>query len=135
MPKYTLLYIFLGILKYNSKFQLVFNLVLVGALAYSVSVHGPDINWARPDAFSSPHPLSKNRPAFQTLPNSLDIATELKMALLVDKLRPRTLDALTYHPDLSDRLRSLVREPRPRNMTALTQATTNRPKTETSPIY
>jgi hypothetical protein len=57
------------------------------------------------------------------------------MALLVDKLRPRTLDALTYHPDLSDRLRSLVREPRPRNMTALTQAATNRPKTETSPIY
>ena len=30
------------------------------------------------------------------------------MALLVDKLRPRTLDALTYHPELSDRLRSLV---------------------------
>lgn len=30
------------------------------------------------------------------------------MALLVDKLRPRTLDALSYHPDLSDRLRSLV---------------------------
>lgn len=31
------------------------------------------------------------------------------MALLVDKLRPRTLDALSYHPELSDRLRSLVR--------------------------
>ncbi|KAJ5215639.1 uncharacterized protein N7498_002046 [Penicillium cinerascens] len=30
------------------------------------------------------------------------------MALLVDKLRPRTLDALTYHPELSDRLRSLA---------------------------
>ncbi|KAJ5525637.1 Replication factor C subunit 5 [Penicillium frequentans] len=30
------------------------------------------------------------------------------MALLVDKLRPKTLDALTYHPELSDRLRSLA---------------------------
>lgn len=30
------------------------------------------------------------------------------MALLVDKLRPRTLDALTYHHDLSARLKSLV---------------------------
>lgn len=30
------------------------------------------------------------------------------MALLVDKHRPRTLDALTYHQDLSDRLRALV---------------------------
>lgn len=31
------------------------------------------------------------------------------MALLVDKLRPRTLDSLSYHPELSERLRSLVR--------------------------
>lgn len=31
------------------------------------------------------------------------------MALLVDKLRPRSLDALSYHPELSDRLKSLVR--------------------------
>lgn len=30
------------------------------------------------------------------------------MALLVDKLRPRSLDALTYHPDLSNRLSALV---------------------------
>ena len=30
------------------------------------------------------------------------------MALLVDKYRPRTLDALTYHGDLSERLRILV---------------------------
>lgn len=30
------------------------------------------------------------------------------MALLVDKHRPRSLDALTYHKDLSERLRSLV---------------------------
>lgn len=34
-----------------------------------------------------------------------------KMALLVDKLRPRSLDALTYHQDLSSRLSSLVRCP------------------------
>lgn len=34
------------------------------------------------------------------------------MALLVDKLRPRSLDALTYHKDLSDRLSALVRQPR-----------------------
>jgi hypothetical protein len=31
------------------------------------------------------------------------------MALLVDKLRPRSLDTLTYHPELSNRLSSLVR--------------------------
>ena len=30
------------------------------------------------------------------------------MALLVDKHRPRTLDTLSYHPDLSERLRSLA---------------------------
>lgn len=30
------------------------------------------------------------------------------MALLVDKYRPRSLEALTYHPDLSERLRSLA---------------------------
>ncbi|KAF2803935.1 P-loop containing nucleoside triphosphate hydrolase protein [Mytilinidion resinicola] len=30
------------------------------------------------------------------------------MALLVDKHRPRTLEALTYHPDLSARLKSLA---------------------------
>lgn len=30
------------------------------------------------------------------------------MALLVDKHRPRNLDALNYHPELSDRLRALV---------------------------
>ena len=33
------------------------------------------------------------------------------MALLVDKYRPRSLDALTYHPDLSERLKSLVGYP------------------------
>jgi hypothetical protein len=32
----------------------------------------------------------------------------LKMALIVDKHRPRSLDTLTYHEELSDRLRSLV---------------------------
>lgn len=31
-----------------------------------------------------------------------------KMALLVDKHRPRNLEALSYHPELSDRLRALV---------------------------
>lgn len=31
------------------------------------------------------------------------------MALIVDKHRPRSLEALTYHHELSDRLRSLVR--------------------------
>lgn len=33
------------------------------------------------------------------------------MALLVDKHRPRTLEALNYHKDLSDRLKSLVSRP------------------------
>ena len=35
-----------------------------------------------------------------TLPNT--------MALLVDKHRPRTLETLSYHPELSERLRSLA---------------------------
>ena len=39
-------------------------------------------------------------------PTSIKIAT---MALLVDKLRPRSLESLTYHHDLSNRLGSLVR--------------------------
>jgi replication factor C subunit 3/5 len=30
------------------------------------------------------------------------------MALLVDKHRPRSLDALSYHHELSERLRALV---------------------------
>jgi len=30
------------------------------------------------------------------------------MALLVDKYRPKTLDQLDYHPELSGRLRALV---------------------------
>jgi hypothetical protein len=33
------------------------------------------------------------------------------MALLVDKHRPRSLDALSYHPELSDRLKALVGSP------------------------
>lgn len=58
------------------------------------------------------------------------------MALLVDKLRPRTLDALSYHPELSDRLRSLVRNPDLRNMnTILIQGTIDRHKAVISPIY
>lgn len=56
------------------------------------------------------------------------------MALLVDKLRPRTLDALTYHPELSDRLRSLVRNPDLLDMnTILTLGTLDRHKAEISP--
>ena len=35
-----------------------------------------------------------------------------RMALLVDKLRPRSLDALSYHHDLSARLKSLVSKTR-----------------------
>jgi hypothetical protein len=35
------------------------------------------------------------------------------MALLVDKHRPRNLDALNYHPELSERLRALVSEANP----------------------
>ncbi|KKY21408.1 putative dna replication factor c subunit [Phaeomoniella chlamydospora] len=33
------------------------------------------------------------------------------MALLVDRLRPRTLEALTYHPELSARLKALASSP------------------------
>ena len=35
------------------------------------------------------------------------------MALLVDKHRPRNLDALNYHPELSERLRALVSQTNP----------------------
>lgn len=46
------------------------------------------------------------------------------MALIVDKHRPRSLDALTYHSELSDRLRSLVRtDPRPPATTPLPYST------------
>ena len=55
-----------------------------------------------------------------------------KMALLVDKYRPRSLEALTYHENLSERLRSLVR---PFPWSATTLLTVNlRRKAETSPI-
>ena len=40
---------------------------------------------------------------------STSTPTTITMALLVDKHRPRSLDQLTYHKDLSQRLRSLVR--------------------------
>jgi len=42
----------------------------------------------------------KNTPSYNTIIP--------KMALLVDKHRPRSLDTLSYHPDLSARLRSLA---------------------------
>lgn len=45
--------------------------------------------------------------------SSINKATTSTMALLVDKLRPRSLDALTYHTDLSNRLASLVKSPNP----------------------
>jgi len=56
------------------------------------------------------------------------------MALLVDKLRPRTLDALSYHPELSDRLRSLVRDLISYDG-QLSQDTFDRPKAGIFPIY
>jgi hypothetical protein len=46
--------------------------------------------------------------------------TAITMALLVDKHRPRSLDQLSYHKDLSERLRSLVRllpSPKPTKLT------------------
>jgi replication factor C subunit 3/5 len=44
------------------------------------------------------------------------------MALLVDKHRPRSLDQLTYHKDLSERLRSLVLLPLPPIISKLTSS-------------
>lgn len=53
-----------------------------------------------------------------TFPSQLNTTTitllpsnNFSMALLVDKHRPRTLDQLSYHQDLSERLRSLVSSP------------------------
>lgn len=61
------------------------------------------------------------------------------MALLVDKFRPRSLDALTYHKDLSDRLSSLVypdAEPLPlKAMRRLTFSLFIRLPPPTSPIF
>jgi len=55
------------------------------------------------------------------------------MALLVDKLRPRSLEALTYHKDLSTRLSSLVRFPTFDPSTLLLSNTTvHRPPPPTS---
>merc|ERR1711977_564564 len=42
------------------------------------------------------------------LPKLHSTPLHTRMALLVDKHRPRSLDQLTYHPELSDRLRSLA---------------------------
>lgn len=62
----------------------------------------------------------------------------LKMALLVDKHRPRSLDALSYHPELSDRLKALVMLPaRARILQELQMLTVLiiRLRVETSHIY
>ena len=53
------------------------------------------------------------------------------MALLVDKHRPRSLEALSYHADLSERLKSLVGLQHPFNQLTLTGYF--RRKAETSP--
>jgi hypothetical protein len=73
-----------------------------------VWAHGPRINClpGRVHALPSPVCILYPKPSLNTSIQNF----ELKMALLVDKLRPRTLDALSYHPELSDRLRSLVRD-------------------------
>ena len=56
------------------------------------------------------------------------------MALIVDKHRPRSLDELTYHDELSERLRSLVctRATEERGTLADVRC---RPKAEISPIF
>jgi hypothetical protein len=62
-------------------------------------------------AFSTRSPASAfSKVHTTTIHSHHSSQTQLTMALLVDKLRPKTLDALTYHPELSDRLRSLVRK-------------------------
>jgi len=62
------------------------------------------------DASSSPSPLIhhstvKHSHLHQTRDTS---PTSARMALLVDKHRPRTLETLSYHPELSERLRALA---------------------------
>ena len=56
------------------------------------------------------------------------------MALLVDKHRPRSLDQLSYHDDLSERLRSLVSLPFHSPTPQLTPLPP-RHNPETSPIF
>jgi hypothetical protein len=46
-----------------------------------------------------------------TIQELIHAASIANMALLVDKLRPRSLESLTYHKDLSERLASLVGSP------------------------
>jgi len=62
--------------------------------------------------------------------------TAIAMALIVDKHRPRSLDNLTYHEDLSERLRSLVRGSGTTfaKVPSLTP-NTRRPKAVTSPTF
>ena len=59
------------------------------------------------------------------------------MALLVDKHRPRFLDALSYHPELSDRLKALVSPPEANRSlgVAMLMCLDFRQRVETSHIY
>lgn len=73
-------------------------------------------------------PGPENRRLHKALPQ------HVAMALLVDKHRPRNLEALSYHPELSDRLRALVSSQRSSLAMHLTEATTLRRKAVTSHI-
>ena len=59
--------------------------------------------------YASPLSVNQGR-VFQNLYEPVRIQRVIRMALLVDKHRPRSLEALTYHEDLSERLKSLVGE-------------------------
>lgn len=56
------------------------------------------------------------------------------MALLVDKYRPRSLESLSYHDDLSARLKSLVCT-QPGNSLLAAECVFTRLKAETSHIF
>ena len=57
-----------------------------------------------------PHLLQTGQtPVVRVTETAKPAPTAPNMALLVDRLRPRTLEALTYHHDLSARLKALVR--------------------------
>jgi hypothetical protein len=79
-------------------------------------MHGPHIKCyastqSRRVSESKPHLKRQLRQDTDTASHRLICTVKLEkynMALLVDRLRPRSLDSLTYHPELSARLKSLV---------------------------
>src|SRR5690242_587034 len=71
-------------------------------VADTIYVDGPSVCTLRVEETAT-------RRSFIVSSNCIILHKQHNMALLVDKHRPRNLEALNYHPELSERLRALVR--------------------------